>query len=63
MQKFESKYEGQKIPEWYSKYFDYQKIKSVIKEVKDAIKGKQIATDHFRKTKRNQIKNCLATIK
>ena len=40
MDNFESKFEGQKIPEWYSKYFDYQKIKATIQEAKDAIKSK-----------------------
>ena len=40
MDNFESKFEGQKIPEWYSKYFDYQKIKETIQEAKDAIKSK-----------------------
>lgn len=39
MQQFEIKFEGQKIPEWYNLYFDYQKIKRVLAEGKKNIKG------------------------
>jgi hypothetical protein len=40
MKAFEVKYEGQKIPEWYTLYFDYKRIKDVINEHKEKIKSK-----------------------
>jgi hypothetical protein len=37
---FESKYEEQKIPEWYDSYFDYRHIKALIAATKLSIKCK-----------------------
>ena len=40
-ERFEHKYEEQKIPEWYDLYFDYRHIKSIIAQAKLKIKSGQ----------------------
>jgi hypothetical protein len=37
MKKFESKFEAQKIPEFYNLYFNYKRIKAVLALAKDKI--------------------------
>lgn len=40
MEKFESKFEAAKIPEFYNFYFDYLRIKKEIAQAKSSIKRK-----------------------
>jgi hypothetical protein len=40
-ERFEFKFEEQKIPEWYDLYFDYKHIKTTIAQTKLKIKAGQ----------------------
>lgn len=38
--KFGKQFDFHKIPEWYSEYLDYQKLKALINQFKKKVKGK-----------------------
>lgn len=38
-ERFEAKFEAQKIPEWYDHYFDYKHFKIIIANAKNRLKS------------------------